>query len=121
MKILLVEDDKFFHNFYAKKLQEKGYEVAVASDGLEGLEKLKSFHPDLILLDLIMPKLDGFEFLEKKAKEASVSKIPVLVFSTLGQEQDIARAKSLGAMEFVNKSFFDFNKLLAKIQSLGAK
>lgn len=118
MKLLIVEDDKFFHNFYASKLREKGFTVEVASDGEEGLEKLKSFAPDMILLDLVMPKLDGFGFLEARGKEEELKKIPVLVFSTLGQEKDIEHAKTLGATDYVNKSFYDFDKLLAKIQSM---
>ncbi len=121
MKILLIEDDKFFHNFYARKLVENGYQVDVASDGVEGLAKIKSFQPNLILLDLIMPKMDGFEVLATRTKDEAMKKIPVLVFSTLGQEKDVTRAKSLGATDYVNKSFFDFNKLLAKIKSMGAK
>ena len=61
MKLLLIEDDKFFHNFYAKKLAEVGYQVEVASDGKEGLEKMRVNKPDLVLLDLIMPIMDGFD------------------------------------------------------------
>jgi DNA-binding response OmpR family regulator len=121
MKIVLVEDDKFFHNFYAAKLKEKGFDVDVASDGEEGLALIKKTKPNIILLDLIMPKKDGFEVLEALSKDPELNKIPVLVFSTLGQEKDIERAKKLGATDYTNKSFFDFDKLLAKIHSLGPK
>lgn len=115
MKILLVDDDKFFHNFYAVKLKEEGHQVEVASDGIEGLEKITQFNPDIILLDLIMPQKDGFEFLQDMGKNGSLQKIPVVVFSTLGDQPDVQRAIQLGAKDFVNKSFLDFDGLKAKI------
>jgi DNA-binding response OmpR family regulator len=118
MKLLLIEDDTFFRGFYATKLKEKGMEVDVASDGEEGLQKIASFNPNLVLLDIIMPKKDGFEVLEAMKKQGLTAKIPVLVFSTLGQEKDVAKAKELGARGYVNKSFFDFEKLFAKITEL---
>ncbi len=121
MKILLVDDDKFFHNFYAVKLKEAGYQVDVASDGVEGLAKLASFQPDVILLDMIMPKKDGFEFLQDMAKIPAYKAIPVIVFSTLGDQPDIDKAKQLGAKEFVNKSFLDFENLKTKLASFTPK
>ena len=114
MKILLIEDDTFFQEFYAMKLTQQQFEVAVASDGEEGLHKLTEFVPDLVLLDLIMPKKDGFEVLQAMGKKL-LEKIPVLVFSTLGQEKEINQAKALGARDYIDKSFFDFDKLVAKI------
>lgn len=118
MRILLIEDDQFFQKFYAFKLQEQHFTVDIASDGVEGLAKMVQSKPDLVLLDIIMPNKDGFEVLEEKLANPAIKDIPVLVFSTLGQEQDILKAKSLGATDYVNKSFFDFEKLLAKIQSM---
>ena len=115
MKILLIEDDTFFRGFYATKLKEKGIEIDVAADGEEGLLKITSFKPDLVLLDIIMPKKDGFEVLETMKKEGLSVKVPVLVFSTLGQEKDVEKARMLGARGYVNKSFFDFDKLYSKI------
>jgi DNA-binding response OmpR family regulator len=121
MKLLLIEDDTFFRGFYAAKLKEKGMEVDVASDGEEGLQKIASFNPDLILLDIIMPKKDGFEVLETMQKNGLTSKIAVLVFSTLGQEKDVEKARQLGARGYVNKSFFDFDRLYARIIELAKK
>lgn len=118
MKLLLIEDDKFFHNFYARKLQEVGYTVEVASDGKEGLMKMRANKPDLVLLDLIMPVMDGFEVLTEKGKDATLKTIPVLIFSTLGQDADVKRAKELGATDYANKSFFDFDALQAKIAAM---
>ncbi|HUQ84945.1 MAG TPA: response regulator [Candidatus Limnocylindrales bacterium] len=121
MKILLVEDDKFFREFYAQKLREKGMEVFQAGDGEEGLRKVTESTPDIILLDLIMPVKDGFEVLEGLGQSGLINTIPVLVFSTLGQEQDIQKALSLGAKGYVNKSFFDFDTLLNRILELTNK
>lgn len=118
MRILLIEDDPFFQKFYSFKLAESGFTVDVGHDGVEGLIKLHENRPDVILLDLIMPNKDGFEVLSEIGKDPTLKTIPVLVFSTLSQEQDIQRAKALGAIDYVNKSFFDYEKLLAKINSI---
>jgi len=117
MKILLVEDDKFFREFYAKKLREKNITVETAENGEVGLAILQAFTPDLILLDIIMPKKDGFDVLKELGRKHLIQKIPVLVFSTLGQEKDIEKARLLGARGYVNKSFFDFENLYSKIIS----
>ena len=121
MRILLVEDDPFFQKFYAYKLTEKGYTVDVGHDGVEGLQLMQKYPPDLILLDLIMPNLDGFGVLTAKAANSALKNIPVLVFSTLSQEQDIKKAMSLGAVDYANKSFFDFETLVAKISTILSK
>jgi CheY-like chemotaxis protein len=118
MKILIVEDDIFFQKFYRTQLAAQGYEIDVAINGEEALEKIKAFHPNVILLDIIMPKMDGFEVLEALNEDGSIKSLNILVFSTLGQEKDIKRAAELGAKGYINKGFFDFNTLLAKIQEV---
>lgn len=118
MRILLVEDDRFFRRFYVEKLKEKGFEVVEAEDGEEGVEKAKSNMPDLIVLDIIMPKKDGFEVLMALQSDATLKTIPVLIFSTLGQEADIEKAKKMGALDYINKSLLNFDNLIAKINAL---
>jgi DNA-binding response OmpR family regulator len=118
MNILLIEDDNFFQKFYATKLREQAFTVDVASNGEEGLKKVKEARYDLLLLDLVMPKIDGFEVLRILSQDDTVKNIPVLVFSTLGQEQDIQKAKELGARDYMNKTFFNFEELLGKIKKL---
>lgn len=118
MKILLIEDDNFFQKFYTNKLKEKGALVDVAGNGEEGLLKMKTINPDLVLLDLIMPKLDGFGVLTARSLDENLKKIPVIVFSTLGQEKDIQKAQSLGANGYINKGFFDFNSMVATIKQV---
>jgi len=115
MKILLIEDDIFFQKFYSTKLKENKVEVEIASDGEEGLMKMRSTSPDLVLLDLIMPKMDGFAVLTARSQDENLKKIPVIVFSTLGQEKDVAQAQKLGANDYINKGFFDFNNMVATI------
>ncbi len=117
MKVLLAEDDLFFQNFYSRKLTEHGFQVEVAGDGNEALQKMMANKPDIMLLDLIMPNRDGFEVLTEVAKHESLKKIPIIIFSTLGQESDIEKAKQLGATGYVNKTFFDFDNLLAKVNA----
>ena len=121
MKIILIDDDKFFRQLYSDKLKQKGAEVVVAEDGEDGLRKVFEFRPDIILLDLIMPKKDGFDFLKALTGNNATSQIPVLVFSTLGQEKDVQEAMQLGAKGYVNKSFYDFEKLFNTILELSKK
>jgi DNA-binding response OmpR family regulator len=118
MKILLVEDDKFFQKFYSTKLAENKVEVEVAGDGEEGLRKMMEAKPDLVLLDLIMPKMNGFAVLTARSQNESLKKIPVIVFSTLGQEKDIDQAKKLGANSYINKGSFDFNNMVNTINQV---
>ena len=121
MKLLLIEDDTFFREFYSTKLKEQKIDVEVAENGEIGLQKIQVFLPDIILLDIIMPKMDGFEVLHQMGELGLITKIPVLVFSTLGQEKDVEKARLLGARGYVNKSFFDFEKLYARILELSKK
>ncbi len=117
MKILLAEDDTFYQKFYTNKLTEKGFEVVIAVDGDDAILKILDSKPNLILLDIIMPKKDGFEVLQSIKSNTLVQNIPVIVFSSLGQEDDVKKAKDLGAVDYVNKSFYDFDLLLSKIYS----
>ena len=118
MKILLIEDDKFFQKFYSTKLTENKVEVEVAGDGEEGLMKMRNTSPDLVLLDLIMPKLDGFAVLTARSTDKNLKKIPVIVFSSLGQEKDIIQAQKLGANGYINKGIFDFKVMVNAINQV---
>lgn len=118
MHILVIDDDTFFRKFSAVQLVEKGFTVDVANDGVEGIAKAISIRPDVILLDLIMPKMDGFEALEKLSQNAATKQIPVIIFSTLSQEKDITKAKTLGASDYINKNTFDIETVVSKINSV---
>lgn len=121
LRILLADDDKFFQKLYSSKLTQEGFEVIIASDGEEALVKMREAKPDVLLLDMVMPKKDGFEVLEELAADEILKTIPVLVLSTLGQESDIEKAKSLGARNYINKSDLDFASLCQKIFELTGK
>lgn len=118
MKVLIIEDDKFFQKFYSTKLAENKVEVQVACDGEEGLIKMRDFKPDLVLLDLIMPKVDGFAVLAARSQDEGLKKIPVIVLSALGQEKDVENAQKLGVNGYINKGSFDFNIMVEKINQV---
>ncbi len=120
-KILIAEDDKFLANAYRVKLTKTGFEVKIAMDGEEALTILKGFTPDLILLDLVMPKKDGFTTLRELKAAPHLKGIPVLVASNLGQKEDLDKAMSLGAKDYVVKSDLSLEALIKKIQSLLGK
>ena len=117
VKVLIIEDDKFLSRIYATKLNKEGIEADFSLNGEEGLKKMKEISPTLVLLDLIMPKLDGFSVLEAIQKDSSLKKIPVIVLSNLGQEEDVKKAKLLGAKDFIVKSDASIQDVVAKIKS----
>lgn len=117
-KILVAEDDKFLGNAYRVKLSREGYEVKIVSDGEEVFKTMESFVPDLIILDLIMPKMDGFLVLEYLKKNDKWKKIPVIVASNLGQSEDVVKATKLGAVDYIVKTDLSMKKVAEKIKSL---
>ena len=116
-KVLIIEDDKFLSKIYATKLKKEGVDAEFANDGVEGLEMMRANKPKLILLDLIMPRKDGFGVLEEMHGDAALKKIPVLVLSNLGQESDVVKAKKLGAKDFIVKSDTSIHDVVAKIRT----
>lgn len=118
MKVLLADDDKFIRVFISSKLKKFGFEVDTSSDGEETLSKMKSEKPDIVLLDMVMPKKDGFQVLEEASKDSSISKIPVIVVSSLSQEADLKRISELGAKGQFDKTSSDYEPLRLKILEL---
>ncbi len=122
-KVLIIEDDKFLSSILKSRLEKDGLAVAQAFDGDEGLTMLKQDRPDLILLDLIMPKVSGFEVLEQISLDPQLSRIPVMIASNLGQDSDIQKAKSLGAVEYyvkVRTTIDDLAKMVKNLIAQGA-
>ncbi|MFA5736821.1 MAG: response regulator [Candidatus Paceibacterota bacterium] len=117
-KILIVEDDEFLRSLNAKRLETEGFEVSIAVDGSEALTKLTEIKPDLIFLDLLLPNVDGFEVLTKIKQDDTTKNIPVIVFSNLGQPEDIEKAKQLGADDFMVKANFTLDDVIAKIKEI---
>lgn len=117
--ILIIEDDDFLLGLEATKLQKKGYEVITASNGTEAIKKVDSnIKIDLILLDLMLPDVDGFMVLEKIRDNKTLVTIPVIVFSNLSEEKDVQRVKKLGVSEFMIKSNFTLDELAEKVKTL---
>lgn len=117
-KILIVEDDKFLRELISQKLLKEGYDISEAVDGVRAIEVLKTERPDLILLDLILPGIDGFEVLTKIKGDANVAKIPVIVLSNLGQKEDIERGIKLGANDYLIKAHFTPGEIIEKIKGI---
>ena len=115
-KILVVEDDSFLAGLVAKKLTTAGFEVSTASDGENAVKMADQVKPDLILLDLILPGMDGFEVLEKVRKNDNLKNIPILAFSNLSEEKDVSKAKQLGAIDFMIKSNFTLDEVVTKVK-----
>jgi DNA-binding response OmpR family regulator len=115
-KILIIEDDKFLSNAYRLKLDKAGFITHLSKNGKEGLLAVESFKPNLILLDLVMPIMDGFATLEKLKENKNT--ISVLIASNLGQKEDIDRGLALGAKDFIIKSDISLDDLIKKINSL---
>jgi CheY-like chemotaxis protein len=114
-KILLVEDEELMIDLLQRKLEKEGYEVSVARDGEEGLEAMRKSKPDLILLDIIMPKMGGFEVMEEMGKDEQLKKIPVIVISNSGQPVELDRAQKLGAKDWLIKTEFDPQEVIEKV------
>lgn len=115
-KILIVEDEEILVSLLDRKLKEEGYETSLAYDGEEGLQKIKEEKPDLILLDIIMPKKGGFEVLEEMQKDREIAKIPVIVISNSGQPVEISRAIELGVKDYLIKTQFDPKEVIEKVK-----
>lgn len=103
-KVLIIEDDGFLASIYAQKLELEGFEVAFATNGEDGLKLAQKDKPDLILLDLLMPQMDGFEVLERVKADPATKDIKVLVLSNLGQKDDVDRCLKLGAVGYMIKA-----------------
>ncbi len=115
-KILVVEDDKFLREMITRKLDRENYEVIQAVDGEEGEEKIKEERPDLVLLDLILPGIDGFTVLERAKQDPEVKDIPVIILSNLGQKSEVERGLKLGAIDFLIKAHFTPGEIIKKIK-----
>jgi len=117
-KILIIEDDEFLLRMYTTKLTMEGYKVISASDGEKGLRLAIKEQPDLILLDLLLPKKDGFEVLKDLKAKVETKGIPVLVLTNLGQKQDIDRCFALGVTDYLIKAHFIPSEVIVKINRI---
>ena len=117
-KILIVEDDTFLKGLSATKLGKEGFDVLTAGNETEAEKIIKENMPDFVLLDLVLPGSDGFEILKKIRENPKMANTPVIIFSNLAEDKDIAKAKELGANDFMIKSNFTLDELSDKIKQI---
>ncbi|MFA5086992.1 MAG: response regulator [Candidatus Paceibacterota bacterium] len=117
-KILIIEDDKFLRELMVRKLSSLQFDVVSAVDGEDGLEKIKSEMPNVVLLDLILPGINGFEVLERAKKDPATAKVPIIILSNLGQSEDIEKGLKLGAQDFLVKAHFTPQEIVNKLKSI---
>lgn len=117
-KILIVEDDKFVRELILQKLTEEKFEVSSAKDGEEGVVKIESEKPDLILLDLILPGIDGFEVISRVRKNPNTESIPIVILSNLGEKNDVDRGIKLGANDYMIKAHFTPKEIVEKVRGI---
>jgi len=115
-KILLIEDEELIITLLQKKLEKEGYKVLVARDGVEGMEQMKEVVPDLVLLDIVMPRMGGLEVIEEMRKDKELRVVPIIVISNSGQPVELDRAKNLGARDWLIKTEFDPKEVLDKVK-----
>ena len=116
-RILIIEDDKFLRELIIQKLGNEGYEVVEAAEGEEGLRKMKEEKPDLVLLDLILPVIDGFEVLRRAKSEQDTASVPIIILSNLGQRDDVEKGIELGAVDYMIKAHFTPGEIVEKIKA----
>jgi CheY-like chemotaxis protein len=114
-RILLVEDDRFLRKAAETTLKQQGYTVITAADGEEALRVARSAPPDLILLDVIMPKLNGFQVLDALKKDPTMAHIPVIILSNLGQDRDVQQAMEAGATAYFIKADLSLQALVQRV------
>ena len=117
-KILVVEDDSFLAGMYVTKLGLEGFSVDLAGDGREGLRKAKEWHPDLVLLDIVLPVIDGFTMLGEMKQLAETRAIPVILLTNLGAKADVERGLALGAADYLIKAHFMPSEVVEKVKRL---
>ncbi|RME59664.1 response regulator [Candidatus Parcubacteria bacterium] len=116
-KVLLAEDDKFLSTLLRAKLLKEGFDVQQAFDGEEAYRYLRDYKPDVMILDIIMPNVSGFEFLEKISVDPQLNRIPIIVLTNLGQDEDVEKAKRLGVAAYFIKTNTSISDVVEAIKS----
>lgn len=117
-KVLIVEDDQFISKMYQKKFEVRGYQVELAHDGQEGLEKMTTFVPSLVLLDIMMPRLNGLDVLDIIMKDDQLKKIPVIVLTNLSTTADADTAIKKGAVKYIIKSEYTPTQVVEAVEKV---
>lgn len=118
IQVLIVEDDEFLSGIYQKKFEMEGFKVIVATDGEKGLGEAKKKKPNLILLDILLPKLDGFAVLSKLKADPETKDIPVILLTNLGQKDDVDKGIEAGAADYLIKAHFKPSEVVEKARKV---
>ena len=121
ISILIVEDDVFLADLYRTKFELEGFKVAVAYDGEKGLEMAKKNKPNVILLDLVLPKMSGFTILENLRSTAEFKDCPIILLTNLSQKADVEKGIKMGASDYLIKAHFMPSEVVEKIKKLASK
>jgi len=116
--ILLIEDDPFLIDIYTTKLKESGFKVEVATNGEEGIIKAQETKPNLIVLDIVLPQIDGWEILKEIKANPNLKKIPVVILSNLGQKSEVEKGIKLGAAKYLIKAHFTPSEVIEEIKKV---
>ncbi len=116
--ILLVEDDVFLSGIYQKKFEMEGYKVTAVDNGEKVLPEAKKKMPDIIMLDILLPKMDGFTVLSKLKEDEQVKNIPVILLTNLGQKDDVEKGLQMGAVDYLIKAHFKPSEVVDKIKAV---
>ena len=117
-RVLIIEDDEFLAGIYTTKLDLEGFDVFHAADGEAGIKLAKKAKPDLILLDILMPKMDGFEVLKALKKDPATKDTPTVMLTNLGQKEDVDKGLELGAVDYLLKAHFVPSETVSKIKKI---
>lgn len=118
IKILVVDDDPFILDMYVLKFKDMGFQIDTATDGKMGLEKIKSFKPDMVLLDVVMPRMDGFDVIKKLKEENGPRSFKILFLTNFGQKEDVERGMELGADGYIIKAHFTPSEVVTKVKEI---
>ncbi len=118
IKVLIIEDDSYISDMYRIKLESENFEVVVAEDGVVGIKQLEKYRPDVILLDVVMPKVDGFSVLKSIKSTDEIKNIPVIMLTNLGQKDNVERGFELGASGYIIKAHFTPSEVVKKVKEI---
>src|SRR3989344_2243501 len=116
--VLIVEDDVFLAEIYQKKFEMEGFKVSMANNGEKGLVDIKKKKPDIVLLDILLPKLDGFAVLEAAKADSATKNIPIILLTNLGQKDDVQRGLEEGAVDYLIKTHFKPSEVVDKVRKV---
>lgn len=121
IKVLIIEDEEMLVNMYISKFEKEGFKIEKALNGTDGIAKAKDFKPEIILLDIIMPEMDGFMVLKQLKSDSATKNARVIMLTNLGQDEDVEKGKKLGAEDYLVKANLTPGQVVDKVKELMAK